>query len=470
MFPRAKPFFKTIAVLVVVGFVIIGALNLILQTSPARQIIQTTIEHSLGTPILLGSITATPLGGVKVTGISAGEVNSRSHLSIDSLILYPRYFRLLHGKVEIGSLELQHPVAQYSLVSKKKLPPVATTQPNLIVSTPVQAIQPQPALPPSSVTADLSQKPQTSSSASSSETIIQDPPHLKITDGEFTLLTIADLPIIAISKLNLSECPICDGALNGSITVSRIVLGRSLILHDLTSRVNLSPETHTLSLSKFTATLAQGKLTGDFSILLPPETTSYQSQLTLSGASLSQFFLDASLGNWASEGIINGNLNLSGIAGTPQSMEGNGSLICSNAVIQPADFLRQIGQILSVQELQQLRLSEGKILFRIHHGEARIDELTLHSENLILTANGPVNDQGNLDLQARLLFNEQLTGRLKGLLGKQLTQAPEPGFTQIAFHVTGPAQSPKTDLLERLTGIHINGDLGGFLQGIFGHH
>ena len=42
---------------------------------------------------------------------------------------------------------------------------------------------------------------------------------------------------------------------------------------------------------------------------------------------------------------------------------------------------------------------------------------------------------------------------------------------ELSFRVTGPALSPKTDLLERLTGIKIGGDLGGIgglLQGLFG--
>jgi hypothetical protein len=362
-------------------------------------------------------------------------------------------------------------VAAYSLVSKdKNMLFDAARQASFRVTPPLQATQPQSLSSPITATPSSSPKTQASSTTSSSETIIQDPPHLQITDGEFTLRTVADLPVVAVSGLNLSECPFCDGALNGSITASQIVVGQSLILHDLKSRVNLSPETHTLSLSKFTATLAKGNLAGDFSILLPPLTTSYQAQLTLSDASLSQLFLDAGLGSCATQGIVAGDLHLSGIAGIPSSMDGKGSLLCTDAVIQPADFLRQIGQILSIQELQMLRLAEGKITFRVVKGEPQLDQFTLHSENLILDAQGPIHHDGTLDLNARLLFNENLTGRLKGLLGKQLSQAPEAGYSQITFHVTGPAQSPRTDLLERLTGIHINGDLGGFLQGIFGHH
>jgi hypothetical protein len=114
------------------------------------------------------------------------------------------------------------------------------------------------------------------------------------------------------------------------------------------------------------------------------------------------------------------------------------------------------------------RLAEGNALFHLDAGRIVIDELFLKSENLILAAKGPVNSSGEIDLQARLLFNEKLTARLRSLLGSQLTPAPETGYSQVAFKVSGTSLKPRTDLLERLTGIRVGGDLGGLLQGLFG--
>jgi hypothetical protein len=291
---------------------------------------------------------------------------------------------------------------------------------------------------------------------------------LKIIDGDFLLLDERNIPLVSAQGINLTDTELSAGGWRGSLTAKQITLGSSLIIHELSSPIIVSPDAASISLNDLTATLGGGKLAGNLSVDLPPSTPEFKTQLTLSGATLNQFFLDASLGNAATEGVVTGNLQLSGIAGIPQSTEGQGALLCTDAVIQPADFLKQIGQILQIQELQLLRLAEGKTLFRVQHGDVQIDQLALRSENLILTAQGPVHSNGDLDLQARLLFNEKLSGRLHGFLGPQLTQAPEPGYSQVAFHVSGPAKSPKTDLLERLTGIRINGDLGGLLQGLFG--
>ena len=93
----------------------------------------------------------------------------------------------------------------------------------------------------------------------------------------------------------------------------------------------------------------------------------------------------------------------------------------------------------------------------------------MHSQYLMLNARGPSSANGELDLESRLLLDEKLAGRLRGLLGSQLAPAPESGYSQITFHVSGNPANPKTDLLQRLTGLKIGIDLGGLLQGLFGH-
>jgi hypothetical protein len=223
-----------------------------------------------------------------------------------------------------------------------------------------------------------------------------------------------------------------------------------------------------LEFRNFHATLGGGTLGGHISLALNPLRTSYALSLNLDHASIPQLLTDASFAPSSAQGTVLGELTLSGIAGQGASMQGKGSLFCKEAVIQPVDFLKQIGQLLSIDELQLLRLAEGQCAFRIVEGHLIVDDLLLRSENLILTAKGPLQATGELDLDSRLLFNARLTARLRGLLGSQLSPAPEPGYSQVSFHVSGSPQSPKTDLLQRLTGLRIGGDLGGLIQGLFG--
>lgn len=461
---NAKSLIPTVLVLLAVPVLLLFGINLILQTPSVQERIHASLEKSIGMPISLAGISVTSCGGIKVREVSSKAENGH-HFAFDSLILYPCYLKLLQGEIVIRKLVLQHPVVRYSMADSAATHPLPAQQ-NITVTSSIQQALTQPL-----VTSSLSSSSPTSGTPSlpaASGKTLRTLPLLTMTDGEVTLLNGDNLPIASVQGMNLTGKLLPDGSSTGLLTATQITVGSSLIVHDLSSSVTLSSDASTLILGNLTATLGGGKLTGDFSLALLPSVPEYKTQLTLAGASLNQFFLDASLGNSAAEGAVAGNLQLSGIAGIPRSMEGKGNLLCTNAVIQPADFLKQIGQILQIQELQILRLAEGKALFRIQQGDVQIDQLALRSENLILTAQGPLHSNGDLDLQARLLFNQQLTGRLHGFLGPQLTQAPEAGYSQVAFHVSGSARNPKTDLLERLTGIHINGDLGGLLQGLFG--
>jgi hypothetical protein len=301
-----------------------------------------------------------------------------------------------------------------------------------------------------------------------SETRLRSLPRLTVTEGELIVLNTNDTPILSISGIKLEGQGNASRGWNGFLEARQATLDDRFIFHQLHSLITFSPTPSTLSLENFMAVLGGGTLQGTCSLDLTTPAPRYSTTLNLSGASLHQFLADASLNIPSSEGKVAGTLQLAGIAGLGVSMEGKGDLCLSDVVIQPVDFLRQIGQLLQIEELQLLRLADGKLLFHLHEGHMQINNLSLRSENLILAAEGPFQSNGDLDLKARLLFNEKLTARLRGILGSQLSPAPEAGYSQIAFHVSGPLKNPKTDLLERLTGIHLGGDLGGFLQGLFG--
>lgn len=463
---HAKPLLLLVAALLAIPVLLLIILNLILQSGGIQERIRSGIEGSVGLPISFSGISGNLCGGIKVQGITLKGDQSGTQGSLDSLIFYPEFLKLLQGEVVIKELCLEHPVLQLALAPNGSIAPLGS------INVPLQKTSPPASFvsPSSSVTSTaIHHLPaQMPSPVASAEKILLKIAHLTVSDGNFKLLTSDTRPILSIEKMNLSGKQALDGSWSGVLKASQITEGSYLILHDFISDVTLPADISSILLDKIAATLGAGNLAGSFSSALPPAIPEYRTHLMLNGASLPQFFQDASIGIPASEGTTSGEIQLSGIAGMPQSMEGEGHLLCTNAVIQPADFLKQIGQILQIQELQLLRMPEGKMFFRIHQGEFQIDQISLRSENLILAAQGPIHSNGDLDLQARLLFNEKLTGRLHGLLGPQLTKAPEPGYSQVSFHVSGPMNNPKTDFLERLTGIRINGDLGGLLQGLFG--
>jgi hypothetical protein len=443
--PIAKPFLFFGTILLGIFLLLLLAANLTLQLPSIKDCLRTALTSTLGTPISFKSVFMNPAGGIRLSELVVSPIAQLTMASAEAITVYPSWEKLLNGQFIPQAISLKHPVTTLKLGTS---------------SVPKN---PAPAIPTLPAQMTLTGQPQGTKSA-----VLTKPAALLsgllISHGELSVLDAGSHPVLRLNNLNTLTK---QGALK--VTAGSAIVNDSLIFHDVASDATI--EESILSLKNISATMGAGLVTGTFQCGLPPKSPDYSATLQLNGAALSKLLADASFGQPAAEGKIDGDLTITGIAGSGATMTGKGSLRCKEAVIEPVAFLKQIGQLLNVDELKLLKLAEGKCLFRIEGGHVVIDELFLRSENLILSAKGPVQPTGELDLESRLLFNQALTGRLHGLLGSQLKQAPEPGYSQVTFHVSGPSSNPRTDLIERLTGIHLGGNLGGLgglLQGLFG--
>ena len=481
MRPIAKPILALAAILLAILLVVVLCLNLYLQSQGVQERLKNQLSLIAGVPVeirgsyVLPSIPFLPLGGISLRGVRAATNGKPPLFTADSITLRPDYSELLQGRLVIDKMELNHPSLRLStgeeFTGLKQ--PVSTEVSVTGVSRSGESFGTAAKGSPDTLRIPSAEAPTPGQPGPASA----HPPGMlpfhgiSVSHGEFTLLDAHGLPALSFSGITLVGAQKEAGGWIGDVKSDQAVLGRSLTIRDLHAPLSLSGDLKSLSLSPLTASLGGGKLGGGALFDLSLSAPRYDLALNLAGASLKQLLADASFGSSSAEGSIGGEIQLSGTAGVGASINGKGALLCKEAVIQPVDFLKQIGQLLNVEELKLLRLAEGKCLFQVNGGRVVIDDLFLRSENLILAAKGPLLSSGELDLNSRLLFNEKLTGRLRGLLGSQLSAAPEPGYTQVSFHVSGSAMSPKTDLLERLTGLRIGGDLGGLgglLQGLFG--
>ena len=468
----AKPILVIIAVFTVVYTLLTAALNLYLHLPGKKEALRGALSSFLRMPVSLDSVFWVPSGGIRFNGVLLGNPprdGKMPRFSASAVTLYLDYPKLLRGMISLGKIRIVHPRMQYSLVkppaagvmapvSSAQLPRSSTISPDVLQGV----ISPKIPSNPSPPDMHSAESMQTGTFQLSGEL-----PKISISQGEFLLKDDHGTRIVYLNGVDLVGEG--NGSWNGLIRIHRAVIGKGLTIREIHSELTLSGSRDELLFKELTAQIGGGQLRGSVTLNPLQKLLPYSATLKLSGASLKELLEDLSYGPSSAEGSVTGELTLSGSAGAPSSMEGSGSLLGKEAVIEPADFLKQIGQLLQIDELQLLRLTEAKSLFRIVRGNMVIDDLLLRSRNIILRAKGPVRPTGELDLEARLLLNEKLTGRLRGILGPQLGQAPEPGYSQVLFHISGDSSHPKTDLLERLTGIRIGGDLGGLLQGIFGH-
>jgi hypothetical protein len=478
--PIAKPILTVAAILIAGMLSVCLILNAYLTLPATRNQIESGIGYSLGMPVTIGSIFALPwpVGTVRIGNIKGGREADPQGFSAPSIILRPDFTELLHGRIVASGVELKRPVLRLSTRQPiaAMATPSAATPGNFggsftATSTPRDIKPPTPGIAsPATETV-----PARNALSGASTPAGEIPPSLplksiRVEGGDFSYIDDKGNPILTLKGFTMR------GALNGenwkgNLNAPSIVIGSSLIFRNLHAGLTGPANLSSLDLSPCTASFGGGTLSGTASLTSLRQSPSFSLTLHLSDGRLEKLLSDASLGTSSAQGKITGDLRLEGMAGKGSTMNGAGNLLCKEVTVEPVSFLKQIGQFLNIEELKLLRLSEGKCLFRVDQGRFVVDDLFLRSENLILAAKGPLDSTGQLNLESRLLFNENLTRRLGGLLGNKLTPAPEQGYTQIAFRVSGPAMNPRTDLLERLTGIRIGGDLGGFgglIQGLFG--
>ena len=479
MRPIAKPILTVAAILIAVVLSACLILNAYLTLPATRNQIESGVGDSLGMPVTIGSIFALPwpVGTVRIGNIKGGGAGDQRQFSAPSIILRPDFTELLHGQIVASGVELKRPSLRLS--TRQPIAAMATSSaatPGNFGGSFTTPSTPRDIPPTPGIASPATETVPARNALSGASTPAGEiPPSLplksiRIEGGDFSYLDDKGNPILTLKGLTMR------GALNGeswkgSLNAPSIVIGSSLIFRNLHAGLTGPANLSSLDLSPCTASFGGGTLSGTASLTSLRQSPSFFLTLHLSDGRLEKLLSDASLGTSSAHGKITGDLRLSGTAGKGSTMNGAGNLLCKEVTVEPVSFLKQIGQFLNIEELKLLRLSEGKCLFRVDQGRFVVDDLFLRSENLILAAKGPLDSTGQLNLESRLLFNENLTRRLGGLLGNKLTPAPEQGYTQIAFRVSGPAMNPRTDLLERLTGIRIGGDLGGLgglIQGLFG--
>lgn len=146
---RSKPLLLLLVFLLAVPLLLLLGLNLLLQTTPIKERLRSTLSVTLGMPISFSSLSATPFGDIKVDGITGGTVGSSVSFKGDSIFISPSYFRLLHGEILINDLLIIHPVVHSSLTQvvmppePLSLPALETPQPRVTFSSSFQ----QPSLP-----------------------------------------------------------------------------------------------------------------------------------------------------------------------------------------------------------------------------------------------------------------------------------------------------------------------------------
>src|SRR5207244_10106907 len=147
------------------------------------------------------------------------------------------------------------------------------------------------------------------------------------------------------------------------------------------------------------------------------------------------------------QGKLEGDFEASGKTADPDALIGKGAIFLRDGRVQQYSLLVLLGQILQIEELRELHLEQAEAKYHLSPGLVTIDELILRSPNIRLSASGTVAFDGKLNLDSQLAINERIRGQLFKAIRENFQPINEPGYSAIAFQVSGTIERPSTNLM-----------------------
>jgi hypothetical protein len=251
-------------------------------------------------------------------------------------------------------------------------------------------------------------------------------------------------------------------SLHGDANVARVSLRDRFFLEELRSPLRYEPDV--LELSKISAHAANGDINGYFAMQPESEDSPFTTIVKFHDVLADQIVENAGGPKGIVKGKLEGSFQASGKTSAPNALAGKGEIFLRDGRVQQYSLLVLLGQLLQIEELQELHLEQAQAKYHLGPGLVTIDELILQSPNIRLTASGTVGFDGRLKLDSQLAINERIRAQLFKAIRANFQPTSEPGYTAIDFQVGGTIDRPSTNLMDRLVGR----DLSSMINSLFG--
>ena len=441
------PLFSKRILLIVSGLIVAAALvllciNLYLQSSGVQQRIRNAAMQTLGSEVKIRSTVYTPWHGLVLRGISIPDPIDPKLNFVEAEALRVRFALtpLLHRRFAITECTLFEPkFLVRQLENGDWLMP----------------------LPPRPKVAENAKEPSAATGRGAS--FRAELQRFQLRSGNAVFLNAKNRAIVTLERVNISGQIASDHTVAGIFEVGRTDLFNSLKPRKVGG--SFTWDGRVLDLPDIQGSLAGGKLAGNYRVE-SDEQPEFFLGVQLTGVLLRKLAEEAQVEPGKTEGSLQGSISLMGDPRNSRSISGEGHVQLDSAKLKPMEFLVKLGELLQVDELQLLELSDARVDLTVGGERVQVENIILKSNNLILVGTGPVRFNGKMNLDARLLFNLKLQNQLKGVLGQNLVDSEDPNYRQVAFTVTGRVDNPKTDLLDKLIGVKVGQDVGGILMNI----
>jgi AsmA-like protein len=474
--------FIAFALVIALGAILLLGVNLYVQSQGTQAKIQQELSRRLGTRLEIRSMSVTPWGGLQLSGITIPQTSPagpRNFLEARTFRLRVRFLSLFSRRLVIKEVSLINPnvVWPQDAEGKWRLPSsqevqlrgVSTKQAASTSQSQAESefVQKQAAPVVTATSTPLSSPAQVSvdnrpARQQSRLAVAPEVRRLSIKDGNFTFLDQAGGLLASFTGVDFRTSIRSALALHGETNMARISLWDRFFLEQLRSSLRYEPDV--LELSKISARAANGEINGYFAMQPEAEDSPFTTSVKFRNVLADQIVENAGGPKGMVKGKLEGSFQASGKTADPNALVGRGEIFLRDGRVQQYSLLVLLGQILQIEELQELHLEQAEAKYHLSPGLVTIDELILRSPNVRLTASGTVAFDGRLKLDSQLAINDRIRSQLFKAIRQNFQPINEPGYSAIDFQVGGTIDRPSTNLMDRLVGR----DLSGMLNSLFG--
>jgi hypothetical protein len=286
---------------------------------------------------------------------------------------------------------------------------------------------------------------------------------VSVKDGDFTFLDQTGRLVARFAGVDFRTNIRSAQALRGDAKVTRVSLRDRFFLDQLRSPLRYEPDV--LELSKISARVAEGEVDGYFAMQPEAEDSPFATSVNFHNVLAEQLVENAGGPKGMVSGKLEGSFQASGKTSEPDALVGQGEISLRDGRVQQYRLLVLLGQILQIEELQELHLEQADAKYHVSPGLVTIDELILRSPNIRLTSSGTVAFDGTLQLNSQLAINDRIRGQLFKAIRNNFHSTDDPDYSAIEFQVGGTIERPSTNLVEQVVGRDISSMLNSFFGG-----
>lgn len=467
--------------LIGLGAVVLLGVNLYVQSQGAQAKIQQELSRSLGVPLKIRSMSVTPWGGLELSGITIPQtvsVGPKHFLEARTFRLRIRFLSLFSRRLVIKEVSLVGPrvvwpqntegkwrlpdrrAARAHTVSTNQAPVTSQAEAGIeFVETNTPAVTNAASVPSSPKATAKDESPAREPKLA----VAPEVRRVSVKDGDFTFLDQTGRLVASFAGVDFRTSIRSAMALRGDAKVARVSLRDRFFLDQLRSPLRYEPDV--LELSKISARVAEGEVNGYFAMQPEAEGSPFTTSVNFHDVIADQLVENAGGPKGMVKGKLEGSFQASGKTGDPDALVGKGEIFLRDGRVQQYRLLVLLGQILQIEELQELELEQADAKYHFRPGVVTIDELVLRSPNIRLTSSGTVAFDGTLQLNSQLAINDRIRGQLFKAIRDNFHRIDDPGYSAIEFQVGGTIERPSTNLVEQVVGRDISSMLNSFFGG-----